>query len=437
MKTRRFKYCEVDGFSNGHVTRQLTMLTKVVNALKFIFFPNGWVLAHVSRMVEVAKALRAQGHEVLFAGEHRHPRSYLHTCETDGFRTVPCMEFDWPYIWNRYLKYNWLFVPWDILSHQKFAPLDGILEAQVELIRAEQPDMVVCDGTFTLTSAAYITQTPATGIMNAYFTHFYRPGSLYRPMIDFWDWVHLSPIRNRVFRKYGVEPVDAKALFWSTPIISPGLEEFDAYIKDYEHWEAVGPIWGKLPGDRPDWLETLDDGTPNVYVTFGSTGDLDKFLRASYGAMAGAPYRFVVTTGRQVSEETKALAPGNVLLADYAPGDEIIKHCEALVFHGGNGSMYQALAAGVPMLALPHTLEQDINARLCDIHGFGIRMKPRHARGANLLRALDRLLGDSSYGERARYYAGQIQEAPGVHRAAEIILEGAKAGIPPHVKPVG
>lgn len=404
--------------------------------MKFIFFPNGWVLAHVSRMVEVAKVLREQGHEVIFAGEHRHPRSYLHTCETDGFETVRCMEFDWPYIWDRYLKYGHLFVPWDVLNHQKFAPLDGILESQVELIRREKPDMVVCDGTFTLTAAAYITGTPAAGIMNAYYTHFYRPGSLYRPLIDLWDRFHLTPIRNRVFRKYGVEPVDAKALFWSTAIISPGLEEFDPYIRNFEHWEAVGPIWGRLPGDRPAWLDTLDDGTPNVYVTFGSTGDLDRFLHASFGAMAGAPYRFVVTTGRQVTEATKALAPDNVLLADYAPGDEILKHCRALVFHGGNGTMYQALAAGVPMLALPHTLEQDINARLCERHGFGIRLKPRRATGPKLVRALERLLDDPAYAERAAHYAREIQQAPGVQRAAEILLEGARAGIPPHVKPL-
>ncbi|MCF6286791.1 MAG: hypothetical protein L3K26_16615, partial [Candidatus Hydrogenedentes bacterium] len=96
--------------------------------MKFIFFPNGWVLAHVSRMVEVAKVLRERGHEVLFAGEHEHPRSYLHTSRKDGFETVQCMEFDWPYIWDRFLKYGPWLAPWDVLNHQKFAPLDRILD---------------------------------------------------------------------------------------------------------------------------------------------------------------------------------------------------------------------------------------------------------------------------------------------------------------------
>lgn len=396
--------------------------------MKFIFFPNGWVLAHVSRMIEVAKELRERGHEVLFAGEHRHPRSYLHACEKDGFQTVQCMEFDWPYIWDRFLKYGPWLAPWDVLNHQKFAPLDGILDAQVQLIQQEKPDMVVCDGTFSITAAAHITGTPAVGIMNAYYMHFYRPGSLYRLMINVWDKYHLSPIRNRVFKKYGCEPVDAKALFWESRVISPGLEEFDEYIKAYPNWEAVGPIWGKLPTERPAWLDTLDDGTPNVYLTFGSTGDLDRFLRKNFAALAGEPYRFIVTTGGQVSEATKALAPANFLLANYAPGDEVLKHCIALIFHGGNGTMYQALAAGVPMLALPHTLEQDINAQLCETHGFGLRLKPHQARGPRLLEALRKIINEPSYADAAAHFSTRIEESPGIQRAANVILDVAGAG---------
>ena len=376
-------------------------------------------------MIEVAKELKSQGHEVLFAGEHEHPRSYLHASRKDGFQTVQCMEFDWPYIWDRFLKYGPLLAPWDVLNHQKFAPLDKILDDQVQLIQREKPDMVVCDGTFSLTSAAHITNTPAVGIMNAYYMHFYRPGSIYRHLINFWDKFHLTPIRNRIFRKYNCPPVDAKDLFWNTRVISPGLADFDAYIKDYEKWEAVGPIWGKLPCDRPDWLDSLDDGRKNVYITFGSTGDLDRFLRKSYAALAHTDYRYVVTTGGQVSDATKSMAPENFLFSDYAPGDEVVKHCVALIFHGGNGSMYQALAAGVPMLALPHTLEQDINAQLCDTHGFGIRMKPRSATGDTLVDALNRITTEASFGTAARHFATLIEENPGAQRAASIILECA------------
>ena len=401
--------------------------------MKIIFFPNGWVLAHVSRMVEVAKVLRDRGHEVRFAGEHEHPRSYLHLSRKDGFETIQCMEFDWPYIWDRFLKYGPWLAPWDVLNHQKFAPLDSILDDQIQVIKREEPDMVVCDGTFCLTSAAYITKTPAAAIMNAYFMHFYRPGSMYRALINLWDRFHLSAIRNRIFRKYDTAPVDAKELFWNTRVISPGLADFDSYIKDYEQWEAVGPIWGKLPCDRPAWLDILDDGQTNVYISFGSTGDLGRFLSQNYAVLAQTDYRFIVTTGGQVPSETQAMAPENFLFSDYAPGDEIIKHCAVLIFHGGNGTMYQALAAGVPMLALPHTLEQDINARLCETHGFGIRMKPGRAVGARLMEALQRLFTETSFADSAKRYAAQIAASPGAERAADVILESAAANAVPRV----
>jgi UDP:flavonoid glycosyltransferase YjiC (YdhE family) len=254
---------------------------------------------------------------------------------------------------------------------------------------------------------------------------------VYRLVIDLWDKFHLTSIRNRVFKKYGCEPVDAKALFSASRVISPGLADFDHYIKEFPQWEAVGPIWGKLPSTRPDWMDTLDNGEPTVYISFGSTGDLDRFLRKSYEALANSPYRFVVTTGGQLPKDTEAMAPDNFLFADYAPGDEIIKHCKALVFHGGNGTMYQALAAGVPMIALPHTEEQDINARLCDLHGFGKRLKPRHGVGERLILSLDEIIENPGYTEAARHYAELIQASPGVERAADIILESVRQGARP------
>ena len=139
--------------------------------MKLLFFPNGWVLAHPSRMIEVARIVRSRGHEVIFAGEHEDPRSYLFMCRKEGFQTTHCMEFDWPFFWNRHLKYGSLISAWDLLNHQKFAPLDRILEDQIRLIEREKPEVVVCDGTFTMTTAAYKTRTPELCIMNGHFAY--------------------------------------------------------------------------------------------------------------------------------------------------------------------------------------------------------------------------------------------------------------------------
>ena len=88
-------------------------------------------------------------------------------------------------------------------------------------------------------------------------------------------------------------------------------------------------------------------------------GLLDPLLQRSYPALAKTSYRFIVTTSGQVSEATMVAAPPNFRFARHAPGSKLLERSAALVFHGGNGTMYQALAAGVPMLALPSHLEQD------------------------------------------------------------------------------
>ncbi len=401
--------------------------------MKFLFFPNGWVLAHPSRMIEVARIVRSRGHEVIFAGEHEDPRSYLSMCREEGFSTTQCMEFDWPYFWDRHLKYGPIVSAWDLLNHQKFAPLDGILEEQIRLTEREKPDAVVCDGTFTMSTAGYITGTPVIGIMNGHFAHFYDRKSFFRPFLELWDRIHLSRLRNRVYKKYGCTPVNAVELLMSVRLISPSLDKIDPYTRQYPNWEAVGPFWGTLPLDRPKWLDSLDDGRTNVYITMGSTGNLDRFLRRTYEGLAKTGYRFVVTCGNQVSEETKAMAPDCFHLAEFAPGGEILKHCKAMIFHGGNGSMYQSLAAGVPMLAFPQHLEQEINVRLGLEYGFIKKLKRRDVSGNRLGKIVEEVVTNPSYAQAAQTFSELVRNTKGPERAADIILEVATEGIPPRV----
>jgi UDP:flavonoid glycosyltransferase YjiC (YdhE family) len=51
--------------------------------MKILAIANAHALAHVSRLLEIAKVLRARGHEVAFAGHGK----YLPTAGWDGFAT--------------------------------------------------------------------------------------------------------------------------------------------------------------------------------------------------------------------------------------------------------------------------------------------------------------------------------------------------------------
>jgi UDP:flavonoid glycosyltransferase YjiC (YdhE family) len=402
--------------------------------LKFILFPLGWLLAHVTRLVEIGKVLRERGHEVIIAGEDPDlkPKSKLGFARAAGFRTAYAEEPNFPYAWDRFEQHGWIASAWDILTHERWAPLDSILESQIRLIQEEKPDMVVGDATISVSTAAYITGIPAAGVMNGYGTRFMSPTSPFMPMIRILDGVQLQRLRKKVYRKHGVKPVNAFRLLESIPMISPDLPSLYTTPKGYANWHLVGPILAQPPVERPEWWDELDDGQTNVYLTMGSTGILDAFLRRTYDALSKTPYRFVVTTAGQARPETIAMAPSNFRIAKYAPGNDLVKLCRALIFHGGNGTLYQGLAAGLPMIGLPSHLEQKISFEVATRNGFGIGFPARSVSGKQLVTALDRIIEDPSYRQNAQRFAEAVKSHHGAREAADIIertaLEGKPAG---------
>ncbi|MFC7614029.1 glycosyltransferase [Actinokineospora soli] len=49
---------------------------------------------------------------------------------------------------------------------------------------------------------------------------------------------------------------------------------------------------------------------------------------------------------------------------DWLPLDTVLSHCRVLAHHGGSGTTFSALAAGVPQLVMPHMTDQPDNAAL-------------------------------------------------------------------------
>lgn len=395
--------------------------------LKIVMFPLSWVLAHVGRTVMIAKELRARGHQVVFAGhDPNHPSSRLSHAIKEGFRTVHVKEPDWPWAWDRFQNRGILVTAMDALRSQSWAPLDQITEDTIRVAREEQADLIVGDSSIGVTTAGYILGIPAAGILNTYNNHFFRPWCVYRGGIRAANLLLWSRIRKRVYEKHGVRPVDAIELLKTTPLLSPDLPEIHPAHDAYPNWLPIGPLVSEPPFPLPDWYDELSDGQTNVYITMGSTGLLEPILRRCYPALGEAPYRFIVTTGGQVSEEGMAMAPPNFRFVKYAPGSKLLEHCSAMVFHGGNGTMYQALGAGVPMLALPSHLEQLVGSRVLKREGFGMLGAARWITGRQLLKKIDLLVHDTRYRTNAWRFRHAVLHSNAASKAADILIAHAR-----------
>jgi UDP:flavonoid glycosyltransferase YjiC (YdhE family) len=82
--------------------------------------------------------------------------------------------------------------------------------------------------------------------------------------------------------------------------------------------------------------------------------------------------------------------------------DLLLPGCDLLVCHGGDIAS-GAIASGIPQLTLPGHYEQHLTAIRIEQLGAGLAIR----RPSSLVPVLDRLLGDPSFGARARAFAAR------------------------------
>jgi UDP:flavonoid glycosyltransferase YjiC (YdhE family) len=100
----------------------------------------------------------------------------------------------------------------------------------------------------------------------------------------------------------------------------------------------------------------------------------------------------------------------------------------ALVHHGGIGTTAQALAAGIPQLAMPLAHDQFDNATRVKRLGVGDWLMPSRFRGPVVAAELGALIGSEAVQRACRKTAGRISGTGGVAAAADAIEQfgGAK-----------
>jgi UDP:flavonoid glycosyltransferase YjiC (YdhE family) len=180
-------------------------------------------------------------------------------------------------------------------------------------------------------------------------------------------------------------------------------------------------------GSLPDWWHGA--GGPLVYLTFGSiTGGLGiapAVYRAGLDAVTGLKARVLLTVGRGVEVDSLGPLPENVHVEAWVPQDDVLTEAAAVVCHGGSGTTFGALAAGVPLVIVPLFADQPTNGVLVAAAGAGLVVGPepgaaeRRARIApddapRIRAAIETVLATAAFGEAAQRIAADMRAQPTV-----------------------
>ncbi|WP_375463465.1 glycosyltransferase [uncultured Methylobacterium sp.] len=239
------------------------------------------------------------------------------------------------------------------------------------------------------------------------------------------------------------------------PAALPRLNAFRATIGlpragRLRHWWNLTP---QLILMFPDWYAPRQPDWPAHAVQVGfptadHLGDAADLSPALAAFLAAGPKPLVFTygsgmrQGRPFFETARAicarlrrrgifLAPQegqvppdlgrDVIHVPFAPLSQLLPCCDALVHHGGIGTVALALKAGVPQMIVPLAFNHFDEARRVTELGVGASLSRRRFTPARGARRLTRLLSDPDVKQACRNLRNHALDGDGVKEACDVI----------------
>jgi MGT family glycosyltransferase len=231
-------------------------------------------------------------------------------------------------------------------------------------------------------------------------------------------WNRSLPRLNAVRRELGVPELHSlvDSLFEPPLTIYFTAAPFEYPRTDWpENLRLVGPGLWSPPDEPPSWLEEID--RPLVLVTCSSEFQDDgRLVEVALDALADEPVQVVATTA--AVDPSSFSPPPNARVERFLPHGPLLERAACVICHGGFGITQKALAAGVPVCAVPFGRDHHETARRLEVVGAGVRLSARRLAPARLRQAVRVATGRA---ERAREIAAAFAAAGGPTAAADAL----------------
>jgi MGT family glycosyltransferase len=214
-----------------------------------------------------------------------------------------------------------------------------------------------------------------------------------------------------------------------------GISELLAVVATFpqleypRRWPAHVRVSGPLFFEVDDGETVIPEGEePLVVIAPSTTQDPEcRLLRVALEALADEPVRVLATTNRHRPEEPVEV-PANAVMVPWMRYSQAFPAADAVICHGGHGTVAGALAAGAPVLVWPAVGDQGENGARVAWSGAGLSLARRFLSPRGVRLAVRRLLGDGRYRARAEEIAAWARENNGAATAGELIEETAING---------
>jgi MGT family glycosyltransferase len=203
-------------------------------------------------------------------------------------------------------------------------------------------------------------------------------------------------------------------LVFLTKEYQPAAETFD------ERYAFVGAGLAD-PRTQEAWTPPEGDA-PVLLIALGTLfNERPEFYRMCVEAFAEQPWHIVLATGRHVDPADLGPLPPNIEAHQHVPQLAVLEHAAAFVTHAGARSTMEALHFGVPMVAVPQSVELEMAARRTAELGLGVRIGRDEVTAERLREAVLKVTRDADIRRNVEEVRRSTREAGGAGRAADEI----------------
>ncbi len=410
-----------------------------------ILFGSVPIHGHVSPLLGLAAGFAERGDSVRFLTGSRFAAA-VNAAGAEHVALSGAADFDDRHVDEAFPERRGLSpikaIAYDI-EHVFIAPAEAQYRAVLELIDAEQPDVIVVDPTFA--GGSLLLRRPRSQRPPLVVAGVLPLALSSRDVAPFG--LGLPPVRGPVGRARNkvLDLVTAatvlrrpnqvgrdihRRLFGSvaTGSIMDWTRGADAILQltvpafEYPRSDApatlrfVGPVSvsGSAQHRLPEWWDELDDERPIVHVTQGTiaNSDLGELVRPTIEAFAGTVTQIVVATGGPPVADLGPLPP-NAYAAEFLPYAELLPRTDVYVTNGGYGGAQFALRYGVPIVVAPGQEDKTEVAARIAWSGTGVNLRTQHPTPDRIRRAIERVRAEPGYRDAARRIGADIAAAPG------------------------
>ena len=175
-------------------------------------------------------------------------------------------------------------------------------------------------------------------------------------------------------------------------------------------------------GQRSRSPSSATDGQTLIYIAVGTLYKANvEFFQACMAAFDDPRYAVVMSIGKAVDPQDLGPIPDNFSVAQFVPQLQVLQEADLFITHGGMNSINEAVTFGVPMVVVPNTIEQSINASRIEQLSCGLYLDQAQLTVETLQTAAAKVLTDPTTSSGLGPLLDSFKAAGGTQLAADEI----------------